>query len=116
MRFNQRLAIIISLCTATLIGLIIATRGIVKFGHIFGKHPGISVTQQETWDRYHGESKKELQPIPKKLHRIFHNWKDPGSNKLPEDWEKIRQTCIDKNPSWEHKVRCYPARIGGFMF
>lgn len=87
----------------------------MKFAHIFGKHPGISVTQQETWDRYYKAKKTDVQYIPKKIHRIFHNWKDPGSNKLPEDWEKIRKSCVDKNPSWEHKVR-YLARIDGFTF
>ena len=104
MRFNQRLAIISSLCTISLVLLIVFVRGVIRFAHIFGTHPGISLTQQEIWDQYHSETRTELQQIPKILHHIYHNWHDPGNTTLPADWTDTRQTCIDKTPKWEHKV------------
>jgi hypothetical protein len=42
--------------------------------------------------------------IPRIIHQVFHNWKDPGNETLPADWEAVRMTCVEKNKDWEYMV------------
>ncbi|RYP50517.1 hypothetical protein DL768_003970 [Monosporascus sp. mg162] len=42
--------------------------------------------------------------VPKIIHQIFHNWKDPYDNTLPAHWQAARDTCIKLNPDWEIKL------------
>lgn len=95
----------------------IATR-IYAFAHIFGvfkPHSGVRITQGQVASTYN-ISKPEIQAkkpvIPKILHQIFHNWKDPGNSTLPAHWAAARQSCIDNNPEWEIKVWRASARLG----
>lgn len=75
---------------------------------IFGDHAGIRSTQVEIALAYNnGTSDPRPLVVPKILHHIFHNWHDPGNDTLPPHWEAARQTCIDLNPDWAHKV-CEP--------
>jgi hypothetical protein len=57
-------------------------------------------------DANHPDTRQEV--IPRVIHQIFHNWKDPGNTTLPPDWQKQRQTCIDLHEGWEIHVRDAP--------
>ncbi|KAL0466049.1 nucleotide-diphospho-sugar transferase [Neurospora intermedia] len=75
--------------------------------HIFFQHPGIAITQREVANAYLNgtlqESRKAPQ-IPKIIHQIFHNWKDPANETLPSDWDQQRHTCTEFNPDWEYRL------------
>ncbi len=81
---------------------------VVAFVQIFYTHAGISLPQAEAAEAYKNGTADRVQYIPRIIHQVFHNWKDPGSEVMPSDWDNVRQTCIDKNPGWEYKVR-WPA-------
>lgn len=81
-------------------------RRLLVFKQIFFEHSGIPVTQQGALESYRQSNGSGTQLIPKIIHQVFHNWKDPGIETLPADWSIVRQTCIDTNPGWKHKV--YP--------
>ncbi|KAH9429119.1 hypothetical protein MCOR27_004740 [Pyricularia oryzae] len=77
---------------------------LLAFAQLFGKlgpHAGIAVTQSQVLEAHANHAEPV---IPRIIHQIYHNWKDPTSKQLPEDWEAARQTCIDKNPGWDVKV------------
>ncbi|KAI6357310.1 hypothetical protein MCOR25_007697 [Pyricularia grisea] len=79
---------------------------LLAFAQLFGKlgpHAGIAVTQLQLLEAYDNHTAKEL-VIPRIIHQIYHNWKDPESKELPEDWAAARQTCIDQNPGWDVKI------------
>lgn len=42
--------------------------------------------------------------IPRIIHQVFHNWRDPGNETIPSDWDEVRKGCQDKNPGWEYHV------------
>ena len=80
---------------------------VVGFFHIFFEHSGITLTQQAALDAYYNfdngtNSRQQL--IPKIVHQVFHNWEQPGNNRLPADWQEARQTCIDLNAEFEVKL------------
>ncbi|KAK3370424.1 nucleotide-diphospho-sugar transferase [Podospora didyma] len=83
---------------------------LLVFKQIFFEHAGLAVTQPEAaeayqaHDTYNGTDDPRTQYIPKKIHQVFHNWKDPGNEELPEDWDKVRQTCIKANPDFKYKL------------
>ncbi|KEZ41843.1 hypothetical protein SAPIO_CDS6649 [Scedosporium apiospermum] len=68
---------------------------------VFGEHSGTKITQVEIATR--GADGREP-VVPRILHQIFHNWRDPNDDRLPEDWEEAHQTCVLLNPEWEHKL------------
>jgi mannosyltransferase OCH1-like enzyme len=66
---------------------------------------GIRLTQHQAAAAHNASTPDtRTQYIPKIIHQVFHNWKDPGNENLPEDWDKLRKTCIDANPGYEYKV------------
>ncbi|TLS26550.1 hypothetical protein PpBr36_05490 [Pyricularia pennisetigena] len=84
---------------------------LLAFAQLFGKlgpHAGIAITQEQVLEAYNNNTAKEP-VIPRIIHQIYHNWKDPESKELPGDWSAARQTCIDRNPGWDVKV-CAPSR------
>jgi mannosyltransferase OCH1-like enzyme len=78
---------------------------LVGFFHIFSDHSGITLTQQQALDAYNANATNPRpQLIPKIIHQVFHNWRQPGNDTLPADWVEVRQTCIDLNPDFEIKL------------
>jgi hypothetical protein len=107
--------ILIILCVVLSVALVIhlVTKA-VAFAQLFGvfrPHAGIRITQAQVADAYSNSANThgKTPVIPKILHQIFHNWKDPGNATLPDHWTAARQSCIDNNPDWEVKV-CRAAR------
>jgi hypothetical protein len=90
---------------AAVLAIYVVTR-LAAFAQLFGifrPHAGPQVTQGDIAALH--TSPDPRQPVmPRILHQIFHNWKDPGNATLPPHWEKARQSCVDKNPDWEFKV------------
>lgn len=74
------------------------------FKKLFFEHAGIAVTQEEVAAAYNASGETRTQYIPKIVHQVFHNWRDPGNDTLPSDWVAVRQGCIDLNPGFEFKV------------
>lgn len=101
---SRRLTGALILFTTFLLLGYIATR-IYFFVHIFMPHSGIALTQEEV-ELAHNTTTPDPRPqvIPKLIHQIFHNWRDPTDDTLPSDWESVRQTCISLNPGWEYKL------------
>ncbi|KAK3687159.1 nucleotide-diphospho-sugar transferase [Podospora appendiculata] len=86
--------------------VVIASR-IVLFVHIFFEHAGPALTQEEIETAYNNATaagEKRQQHIPKIIHQIFHNWKDPTNETLPSDWDATRDTCLQANPDFEHRL------------
>lgn len=89
---------------------------LLAFIHIFYQHPGIAITQRQVANAYlngttllrgereTGTRKDSKEYIPKIIHQIFHNWKDPENETLPSDWDAQRRSCVDNNPGWEYRV------------
>lgn len=87
--------IVLGACIARLVG----------FLHLFFEHSGVTLTQQAALDAYNNNATNPRpQLIPKIIHQVFHNWRQPGNNTLPADWQEVRQTCIDLNPDFEIKL------------
>jgi mannosyltransferase OCH1-like enzyme len=104
--FRRSLMIVLLFSLVLLVGYI-STR-LWFFVRIFMPHSGTRLTQEQIAIAHNStpaDSRRQL--VPKIIHQIFHNWKDPGNETLPSDWEAIRQTCIKWNPDWEFKV-CFP--------
>jgi hypothetical protein len=81
---------------------------LAAFAQLFGvfrPHSGVRITQVEIAKAHAG---KRTPVVPKILHQIFHNWKDPGNDTLPAHWDAARQSCMTLNPDWEFKVRYWP--------
>ena len=87
--------------------LLIITR-VLAFAHIFYGHSGPAMTQEEVLQAYEaaneadGAARKEY--IPRIIHQIYHNWKDPSNTTLPADWAAQRQSCIDENPGYKYEL------------
>jgi hypothetical protein len=75
------------------------------FKQLFFAHAGIAITQEQVAAAYNATDRTRIQYIPKIVHQVFHNWRDPGNDTLPSDWVAVRQNCIDINPDFEFKVR-----------
>ncbi|KAL2131043.1 hypothetical protein VTI74DRAFT_5606 [Chaetomium olivicolor] len=71
------------------------------FAHIFYGHAGTAWTQPQI-QAIANDSRPAS--IPKIIHNVFHNWKDPGNDALPSEYAKMRQTCIDLNPDFEFRL------------
>ncbi|KAI0127713.1 putative mannosyl phosphorylinositol ceramide synthase CSH1 [Xylariales sp. AK1849] len=80
----------------------------LAFAHLFGlfgPHAGIRTTQLEIASAHNSSERDPRTPVvPKILHQIFHNWKDPGNATLPPHWELARQSCFALNTEWEFKL------------
>lgn len=81
---------------------------LLAFLQLFGKlgpHAGIEITQEQVLMLHNATDPDPRTPlIPPIVHHIFHNWKEPGKHDVPEDWARMRQSCIDKNPGWDMKI------------
>ncbi|RYP86582.1 hypothetical protein DL770_004881 [Monosporascus sp. CRB-9-2] len=94
----------------TLLGvLIFSFSRLVAFANLFQlfrPHAGTRITQLEIALEHNTTTPDPRTPVvPKIIHQIFHNWKDPRDNTLPAHWQAARDTCIKLNPDWEIKVR-----------
>ncbi|KAK3374121.1 nucleotide-diphospho-sugar transferase [Lasiosphaeria ovina] len=81
----------------------VISRGLV-FKQIFMNHAGIPISQPEVANAYNASGDSRPQLIPKLIHQVFHNWHDPGNEVLPDDWDKVRQTCIKANPDFNYTL------------
>lgn len=90
---------------------------LIAFANIFGvfkDHAGIKISQLAIAQAHNATTPDPRTPVvPKIVHQIFHAWKHPGNNTLPAHWQDARQTCIDHNPDWEHKVSLSGPGSGG---
>jgi hypothetical protein len=78
---------------------------LVAFVQLFFEHDGIALTPAQIRDAHMmGGGDVRPQEIPKIIHQVYHNWKDPGNTTMPADWEQTRSTCIEKNKDWEYMV------------
>ncbi|KAJ5610659.1 hypothetical protein N7510_007378 [Penicillium lagena] len=81
---------------------------IVAFAQLFGifkDHAGVRITQDEIFASYNStNSEIQSPPVPRIIHKIFHNWSNPDDDSLPADWQPEHQTCLDFNPDWEHML------------
>ena len=87
------------------IGLYFLVAHIVAFIQIFFQHAGIAITQEEIAAAHiakshfiGGDAHPRPALIPKRIHHIFHNWKNVS---MPKHWDETRQTCMETNPGWE---------------
>jgi inositol phosphorylceramide mannosyltransferase catalytic subunit len=102
------------LIPAALIGIVLSylfISHLLNFIRIFTPHSGIALEQADVIAAHEAlavQPDKRPQVVPKIIHQIFHNWKDPGNATLPGDWATERQTCLDLHPDWEFKVRGSP--------
>jgi mannosyltransferase OCH1-like enzyme len=97
---------VIALALLPLVGYVISR--LLVFKAIFFEHAGIALTQPQVAAAFSDEARPEaarVQHIPKVVHQIFHNWREPGNDTLPADWAEIRRGCMDLNPDFEFKVR-----------
>ncbi|KAK4152478.1 nucleotide-diphospho-sugar transferase [Chaetomidium leptoderma] len=74
---------------------------LLSFKQIFFEHAGIRLTQSQVAAPTNIAGP---QHIPKIIHHIFHNWRDPGNDTLPPGWASMRQGCMDLNTSFEFKL------------
>ncbi|KAK7965803.1 mannosyl phosphorylinositol ceramide synthase protein [Apiospora aurea] len=95
-------ALVLFICCVTI------GRKLYNFANLFGlfkPHSGIRITQGEIAQAHANATPDPRKPVVSKiLHQIFHNWKDPHNDTLPDHWAAARQTCKDLNPTWEHKL------------
>ncbi|KAL2126465.1 hypothetical protein VTI74DRAFT_852 [Chaetomium olivicolor] len=103
MRVTLKISVVLwAIALVTASGYVLSR--LLVFKQIFFQHAGIPVTQQQAADEYENGGDKRIQHIPKIVHQVFHNWKDPGNDTLPADWVAVRQNCMDLNPSFEFKL------------
>jgi len=103
MALRSRLVILL----AVLVALGYSVVHLTAFIQLFYEHDGIALTQVEIRDAHLGKdggSDKRLQEIPKIIHQVYHNWAQPGNTTMPADWEKVRNTCVEKNKDWQYMV------------
>ncbi|KAL2163009.1 hypothetical protein VTH06DRAFT_6845 [Thermothelomyces fergusii] len=92
---------------ALLVFLRHAVARLLFFRSLFYEHSGIRLTQPEVATAAvdsAGPSGARQQYVPKIIHHVFHNWREPGNDTLPADMAAMRQTCIDTNPDFEFKL------------
>ncbi|KAL2067502.1 hypothetical protein VTL71DRAFT_1927 [Oculimacula yallundae] len=92
-----------------LTALIVLGFHIVAFIHLFFEHSGIAITQDEILSAFFkdqdvSEGKRRKSYVPKIVHQVFHNWKDPGNETLPDDWRAVSKTCKEKNKGWKYML------------
>ncbi|KAK0619738.1 nucleotide-diphospho-sugar transferase [Immersiella caudata] len=103
LRFSVRLSVLLwGIALLTTLGYSISR--LLVFKQIFLEHAGIPISQPQVAEAYGGANETRPQLIPKIIHQVFHNWKDPGNETLPSDWDHVRKTCTDANPDWEYKL------------
>ncbi|CZT48347.1 related to SUR1 protein [Rhynchosporium secalis] len=78
---------------------------ITAFIHLFFTHAGITITQNEILDAYTADQDlavgvRRESYVPKIVHQVFHNWKEPGNETLPSDWEVVSGTCKGRAKGW----------------
>ena len=103
MRIPPRVRILLAIATTLTATVWIVSR-LLLFKQIFFQHSGIAITQTRVAELFDDEEETRPQLIPKIIHQVFHNWRDPGNDTLPSDWQDVRQTCIDTNPGWQYNV------------
>ena len=90
---------------------------LADFVRLFFTHAGVAITQEEIKVAHEGSNPDpRKQWIPKIVHQVFHNWREPGNETLPEDSEGGRGTCMERNGDWEFMVRdfiCVVRSFGG---
>ncbi|KAK8041550.1 hypothetical protein PG994_014557 [Apiospora phragmitis] len=96
-------ALVLFVCSVTI------GKKLYNFANLFGlfqPHAGVRITQGEIAQAHANATTPDPRKpvVTKILHQIFHNWKDPTNNTLPDHWEEARQTCMQLNPTWEHKL------------
>ncbi|KAL2269008.1 hypothetical protein VTJ83DRAFT_3854 [Remersonia thermophila] len=75
------------------------------FRNLFYDHAGIRLTQPEIAAAFaENVARNRTQHVPKIVHHVFHNWRQPGNDTLPADWAALRAECIDLNPDFEFKL------------
>jgi hypothetical protein len=86
--------------------LILVITRLVLFIQIFFQHSGIPLTQKEIAAAHTATDSRPLL-IPKIIHNVYHDWdaeQNGGMETMPDDWDNVRKSCIDKNQDWEFKV------------
>ena len=104
MHFYVRLASITIACVLAILLIAQVTIRVVGFIHIFGTHSGIALTQEEVLDAHNKTVDERPQVVPKIIHQIFHNWRNPGNDTLPSDWDTERHSCINATQGWEYRL------------
>jgi inositol phosphorylceramide mannosyltransferase catalytic subunit len=104
MRLRSLTALLALLSILLLVGVIVP--GVLRFVHMFGPHPGPALNQEEIEAAYNSTHDDKTRPerIPRIIHQIFHNWKAPGNETIPSDWDEVRATCKLHNPDFEHRL------------
>jgi inositol phosphorylceramide mannosyltransferase catalytic subunit len=80
-----------------------------SFARIFSNpHSGIPLSQSAIKTAYYNHTLEQTREavIPRKIHQIYHDWSGKGGN-VPhkEQWMRLRDSCINRNPGWQYKVR-----------
>ncbi|KAK4099556.1 glycosyltransferase family 32 protein [Parathielavia hyrcaniae] len=70
---------------------------------IFFEHAEIRLTRPQV-AAAGASNNTNAQPVPKIVHHVFHNWREPGNDELPSEWATMRKECQDLNPSFEFKL------------
>lgn len=87
---------------AFLIALYLLIIRVLNFIGLFYEHSGIALTQSEVVLAHKITSPGDRVPlIPKIIHQVYHDWDKTG---MPGDWEKLRQSCREKNKDWQYIV------------
>jgi mannosyltransferase OCH1-like enzyme len=119
MKMVQKIVYALAIAVCVAIALYFLISNAVSLISLFGEHAGVSLSQEEIKAAYYDDDSEtnninnqtllppqtNPQPIPKIIHQIYHDWSGKG---LPADWEKLRQTCIDLHPAWQHMVKILP--------
>lgn len=109
-RRSTRRILLVALCFLGACIVVYTGSSIIAFAQLFGKftdHSGIRITQGEIAAAYKNRT-SSIPPtpvVPKIIHQVFHNWDNPNDDTPPAHWQSARQTCVDLNPDWEHRVR-----------
>ena len=87
MQFHPKLTFVALFAVITFTLLLQIGIRVTTFVHIFGSHAGIALTQEDVLKSHENRTIDERpQVVPKIIHQIFHNWKDPGNKTLPTNW------------------------------
>ncbi|OKL57075.1 hypothetical protein UA08_07418 [Talaromyces atroroseus] len=87
-----------------------------SFARIFSHpHSGIPLSQSAVKTAYYNHTIEQTHEavIPRKIHQIYHDWSEKGGN-MPhkEQWMRLRDSCINRNPGWQYKpLRYYPVFV-----
>ena len=106
-KLSRKRTLMLSLCVLSAALAVYTTLRIIEFAQlfdIFTDHAGISITQREV-ALGHSRSAPDTPIVPKITHQVFHNWYSNHNNTLAPEWQAARQTCLDLNSDWQHKVR-----------